>query len=279
MPAGVPRANYIAPLAKAIGFRGKQRLRNLLKENGIFPYQGQERRTLEFLIQQGYRDQLKKYRPVAEDAQSYLAQALSSAPPPPKPTPDQNQELALAPSPSSSDKPTRWDQKLTPRLARMLARSYPKTEFEALKRMARKIMRDGGMEPRSEDEAQALAVFQAAGYSIEGFEYRNTSLAVADDLLTVETTQLPVDLEKMPPEQLRLEIVKLRQQLKTTRHHLTAQITGAKHLLENAEAQWWAERVELIAANPNHRPPRTSKADHLWQLALDELERYHLEET
>jgi hypothetical protein len=286
MPTGVPRSNYTGPLAKALGFRRPQQLRDILKAGGIFPYTDKERASLELLVQKGHRDRLKKYRPLAQDAQVYFDQAIAQgASPPATPASASSGQLTLMPAPSAPPQTktavTAWDQKLTPRLARLLARSYPDMEFEALKRMARKIMRDAGMEARSEDEAQALAAFRAAGHSIEGFEYQN-ALPVAADEPTIETAQLPADLEKLSPQQLRLEVVKLRERLHASgmaRHQLAKQKARAQHFLENAEVMWWADRAKLFRDNPNIRPPTTSEADHLWQMANLELKRDYSEDT
>jgi len=286
MPTGVPRSNYTGPLAKALGFRRPQQLRDILKAGGIFPYTDKERASLELLVQKGYRDRLRKYRPLAQDAQVYFDQAIANggAPPPATPASASSGQLTLMPAapsapPQTKTAVTAWDQKLTPRLARLLARSYPDMEFEALKRMARKIMRDAGMEARSEDEAQALAAFRAAGHSIEGFEY-HSSLPV--DEPTIETAQWPADLENLSPQQLRHEIVKLRERLTVSgraQHRMAAQKARAMHLLTNAEILWWDERGRLLRSDPNIRAPSTSETDHLWQLAKKELERNTLEDT
>jgi hypothetical protein len=141
MASGIARSPWIAALAARLGWK-RPRLAAFLEKNGMPAPFIDEQRAVKLLAKAGFH---------------VAPTGLTREPKKKK----KEEKAALKP-------PSSWSKKLVPRLARLL----PEGDSKTGKVHVRKILRKGGYAgPRWDDEDRALAIFQAAGISIDAFEY------------------------------------------------------------------------------------------------------------
>jgi hypothetical protein len=163
------RSKWMAPLAKAIGWK-PQRLRYLFnKHNYVWPYTS-ELRGLQILAAE--KIDIRNYRPTEDAVGKRIVfgatlrpangggEATKEAAPPIKPS---------VPTPAPAESKRGWSNKLLSRLARLTKEGdTPKGKYR-VKALLKKADITGRL--KEEDEARALAALEKQGIDISKFEY------------------------------------------------------------------------------------------------------------
>lgn len=246
-PAGIKQAKYIAPLTAALGRKTNYEFtRHTLKHAGIYPYVGREKEALQLFIGQGY--DLSKYQPVEQEAQEFLKSHYGKLPeytslmaPPQQSLPLLHAQPNIhhpadKQNEPQHDAPNIWEEKLIPRLAKLLDH-LGHGDLEKQKQLARKFLTKGGY-PRPKtgkngkrgqwtDEARALRVFQEAGISTEGFESRTAGTTIAVN----NNAHISKTVATVPPQQLALQLARLQEEV----NRLAAQLRMKELVIQQTE--------------------------------------------
>lgn len=206
MAKGIKQCRYIKPLTIALGWRTNEtRTRSQLKEAGIYPYVDREKDALEFFIAKEH--DLSDYVPFEEPAKAYHQQVYGKATHHTSLVVRQH-SLPLADS-SGKEESTGRSGNLIKRLTELIThKTHPHVNHLLYKQQIIRHALVAGGYPKPDDgtwddEARALKILEDQGYPVGAFKRSNSRSA----------DHLPAKVVNMPPQEMKLEIARLQQQV------------------------------------------------------------------